>query len=91
MIVVAERRCLRSILACLVAILACAAPSASAGIGTPPEVIERAKRATVGVLEKYPRATDVQLHKGLDGNICRCGTFPRILEAAMKVRGVSRG
>src|SRR5438067_1109688 len=47
--------------------------------------------ATVALLEKYPRATDAQLHKGLDGNICRCGTFPRILEAAMKVRGVSRG
>ena len=60
MIVVAERRCLRSILACLVAILACAAPSASAGIGTPPEVIERAKRATVGVLEdtQDPRTPD---------------------------------
>src|SRR5690348_6353524 len=27
--------------------------------------------ATVGVLEKYPRATDAQLYKGLDGNICR--------------------
>jgi len=60
MIVVAERRCLRSILACLVAILACAAPSASAGTGTPPEVIERAKRATVGVLEdtQDPRTPD---------------------------------
>ena len=60
MIVVAERRCLRSILACLVAILACGAPSASAGTGTPPEVIERAKRATVGVLEdtQDPRTPD---------------------------------
>lgn len=60
MIVVAERRCLRSILACLVAILACAAPSASAGTGAPPDVIERAKRATVGILEdtQDPRTPD---------------------------------
>ena len=33
MIVVAERRCLRSLLACLVTILACAAPCASAETG----------------------------------------------------------
>jgi serine protease Do len=60
MIVVAERRCLRSSLACLVAILACAAPSASAGTGAPPDVIERAKQATVGILEdtQDPRTPD---------------------------------
>jgi len=60
MIVVAERRCLRSLLACLVAILACAAPCASAETGAPPDVIERAKRATVGILEdtQDPRTPD---------------------------------
>jgi len=64
----------------------CDADAMMCGFCTPGFVM-----ATVGVLEKYPRATDAQLYKGLDGNICRCGTFPRILEAAMKVRGVSRG
>jgi serine protease Do len=60
MLVVAERRCLRSLLACLVAILACAAPCASAETGAPPDVIERAKRATVGILEdtQDPRTPD---------------------------------
>ena len=57
--------------------------------------------ATVAVLEKYPNATREQISKGLDGNICRCGTFVRIMEAAIKARsprsavrnveGVSRG
>jgi xanthine dehydrogenase YagT iron-sulfur-binding subunit len=47
--------------------------------------------ATVAVLEKYPGATREQISKGLDGNICRCGTFVRIMDAAMKARGVSRG
>lgn len=47
--------------------------------------------ATVGLLEKYPNATPEQMHKGLDGNICRCGTFTRVMEAAMKAKGVSRG
>jgi xanthine dehydrogenase YagT iron-sulfur-binding subunit len=47
--------------------------------------------ATVAVLEKYPNATREQISKGLDGNICRCGTFVRVMEAAMKARGVARG
>jgi xanthine dehydrogenase YagT iron-sulfur-binding subunit len=47
--------------------------------------------ATVAVLEKYPNATREQISKGLDGNICRCGTFVRIMEAAVKARGVARG
>ena len=42
--------------------------------------------ATVAVLEKYPNATREQISKGLDGNICRCGTFVRIMEAALKAR-----
>ena len=49
--------------------------------------------ATVAVLEKHPNATREQISKGLDGNICRCGTFVRILEAAnaAKAKGVARG
>ena len=39
--------------------------------------------ATVALLEKYPNATPEQARKELDGNICRCGTFVRVLEAAM--------
>jgi xanthine dehydrogenase YagT iron-sulfur-binding subunit len=47
--------------------------------------------ASVGVLEKYPNATAEQIKKGLDGNICRCGTFNRIFEAVSSVKGVRRG
>jgi xanthine dehydrogenase YagT iron-sulfur-binding subunit len=47
--------------------------------------------ATVAVLEQHPNATREQIARGLDGNICRCGTFVRIMEAAMKARGVARG
>ena len=47
--------------------------------------------ATVALLEKHPNATPEQARKGLDGNICRCGTFVRIMEAAMKAKGVARG
>jgi xanthine dehydrogenase YagT iron-sulfur-binding subunit len=47
--------------------------------------------ATVALLERHPNATPEQLRKGLDGNICRCGTFVRIMEAAVKAKGVARG
>ena len=47
--------------------------------------------ASVGLLEKHPNATPEQIKKGLDGNICRCGTFNRIFEAVSSVKGVQRG
>src|SRR5258707_15308885 len=42
--------------------------------------------ATVALLEKYPNATVEKAKRELDGNICRCGTFVRVMEAAMKAR-----
>ena len=51
--------------------------------------------ATVALLEKYPNATVEQAKHELDGNICRCGTFVRVMEAAMKAKtmmgGAARG
>src|SRR5204862_6503206 len=46
--------------------------------------------ATVALLEKHPNPTQEQAAVALDGNICRCGTFVRIMEAAMKAKGVAR-
>jgi xanthine dehydrogenase YagT iron-sulfur-binding subunit len=47
--------------------------------------------ASVGLLEKHPSPTPEQIRKGLDGNICRCGTFSRIFEAVSSVKEVRRG
>src|SRR6476661_10993916 len=47
--------------------------------------------ASVGLLEKHPNATPEQIRKGLDGNICRCGTFSRVFEAVASVAGNSKG
>jgi xanthine dehydrogenase YagT iron-sulfur-binding subunit len=47
--------------------------------------------ATVALLERTPNPTLDQAKKGLDGNICRCGTFSRIFEAVSSVKGVARG
>ena len=41
------------------------------------------------LLEKHPTPTPEQIRKGLDGNICRCGTFSRIFEAVSSVKGVT--
>ncbi len=50
--------------------------------------------ASVALVEKYPTATADRIRRGLDGNICRCGTFPRIFEAVESLtsaKGVRRG
>jgi xanthine dehydrogenase YagT iron-sulfur-binding subunit len=47
--------------------------------------------ASVALLEKTPNPTDAQIKKGLDGNICRCGTFTRIFEAVQSAKGARRG
>ena len=47
--------------------------------------------ASVALLEKTPSPSPEQIRRGLDGNICRCGTFSRIFEAVSSVKGVARG
>ena len=37
--------------------------------------------SSVGLLNKKPKPTDAEIKAGLQGNICRCGTYPRIVEA----------
>src|SRR5262245_8452241 len=43
--------------------------------------------AMVAFTDRNKKFTELQLRKALDGNICRCGTFVRILEAGMRVGG----
>ncbi|HET7619176.1 MAG TPA: (2Fe-2S)-binding protein [Vicinamibacterales bacterium] len=48
--------------------------------------------SVVALLEANPNPTPEQARRALDGNICRCGTYPRVLEAALdRGKGVSRG
>ena len=37
--------------------------------------------SAVGLLRKNPNPTTVQIKSSLQGNICRCGTHPRIVDA----------
>src|SRR5262245_15434425 len=34
---------------------------------------------SVGLLQKNPRPSDPEILKAMEGNMCRCGTYPRIL------------
>jgi xanthine dehydrogenase YagT iron-sulfur-binding subunit len=50
--------------------------------------------AAVALLERNPKPTAEEARKALDGNICRCGTYVRVLEAALDPKssaGVRRG
>jgi aerobic-type carbon monoxide dehydrogenase small subunit (CoxS/CutS family) len=37
--------------------------------------------SAVALLNKTPNPTDQQIMDSLEGNVCRCGTYPRILDA----------
>ena len=47
--------------------------------------------AAVALLEQNPNPTPEQAKRALDGNICRCGTYSRVLEATLKIKAVPRG
>jgi xanthine dehydrogenase YagT iron-sulfur-binding subunit len=36
-------------------------------------------------LNSNPKATEEQIRKGLNGNLCRCGTYANVIQAAMEV------
>jgi xanthine dehydrogenase YagT iron-sulfur-binding subunit len=42
-------------------------------------------------LDKNPNATEEEIRKGLDGNICRCGTYVGVVKAAMAAAKAMKG
>jgi nicotinate dehydrogenase subunit A len=53
------------------------------GFCTPGMVI-----GTVALLSRNPQPGDDEVRKALDGHLCRCGTYPRILEAVRAAAAV---
>jgi len=47
--------------------------------------------AAVGLLRKNPRPNDEEIINAMDGNICRCGTYPRIVEAVRQAASSAKG
>jgi xanthine dehydrogenase YagT iron-sulfur-binding subunit len=47
--------------------------------------------AAAALLEKTPNPTPEQARRALDGNICRCGTYVRVLEATLNTGKAGKG
>jgi aerobic-type carbon monoxide dehydrogenase small subunit (CoxS/CutS family) len=45
----------------------------------------------VGLLKKNPNPTEPEILRAMEGNVCRCGTYPRILEAIKAAAQKSAG
>lgn len=43
----------------------------------------------VALLEKNPRPTEREIVRAMEGNVCRCGTYPRIVAAIRKAAAVT--
>ena len=41
--------------------------------------------SSVGLLKKNPNPAEPEIRSGLQGNLCRCGTYPRIVRAVRMV------
>jgi aerobic-type carbon monoxide dehydrogenase small subunit (CoxS/CutS family) len=47
--------------------------------------------SAAGLLAKKPNPSDAEIRSGMQGNICRCGTYPRIVEAVRMAARASKG
>src|SRR3954471_5246382 len=45
--------------------------------------------SVTALLKKHPHPTAEQVRKSCSGNLCRCGTYPRIMQAALKGAGAT--
>jgi len=47
--------------------------------------------AAVGLLSRNPKPTEAEIVQGMEGNVCRCGTYPRIVEAVRQAAAMAKG
>jgi aerobic-type carbon monoxide dehydrogenase small subunit (CoxS/CutS family) len=50
------------------------------GFCTPGQVL-----AAISLLDKNSRPTEAEVRRGMSGNLCRCGTYPKIVQAVLSV------
>ena len=50
------------------------------GFCTPGQVL-----AAIALLDKNPNPTEAEVRRGMSGNLCRCGTYPKIVRAVLSV------
>ncbi|MEP2509920.1 MAG: (2Fe-2S)-binding protein [Reichenbachiella sp.] len=41
--------------------------------------------SAAALLERIPQPTEEEIYRGMKGNVCRCGTYPRIVKAIKSV------
>jgi isoquinoline 1-oxidoreductase alpha subunit len=46
--------------------------------------------SAIGLLERTPDPSDNEIDKAMAGNICRCGTYPRIRAAIHRAAELSK-
>ena len=47
--------------------------------------------SVTALLKQNPRPTAQDVRRACSGNLCRCGTYPRVMQAALKAAGVNVG
>jgi aerobic-type carbon monoxide dehydrogenase small subunit (CoxS/CutS family) len=47
--------------------------------------------STVSLLKKNPAPTEPDIIRGMQGNVCRCGTYPRIIKAIQEAANIQKG
>jgi aerobic-type carbon monoxide dehydrogenase small subunit (CoxS/CutS family) len=45
----------------------------------------------VALLEKNPKPSRAEIVRGMNGHICRCGTYPRVVRAIQQAAGAGKG
>jgi aerobic-type carbon monoxide dehydrogenase small subunit (CoxS/CutS family) len=43
--------------------------------------------SSVALLKKTPQPSEPEIRRALEGNVCRCGTYPRIIAAVQRASG----
>lgn len=47
--------------------------------------------AAKGLLDKNPNPTDQEVRDGFSGNLCRCGSYPKMVKSVLEAAKVMRG
>jgi aerobic-type carbon monoxide dehydrogenase small subunit (CoxS/CutS family) len=47
--------------------------------------------SATGLLRKTPHPTEPEIRRAMEGNVCRCGTYPRIVAAVQLAERLSNG
>jgi len=47
--------------------------------------------SSTGLLRRNPHPNDAEIQRAMEGNVCRCGTYPRIVAAVRIAEGLING